>query len=238
MKMLILKVILFLGITLFGILAITFPLKAFASEIEMEMIVDDTYYQDKIQYSSEWTSRGEAIRSYDVSDQGWVAIAFTKNKIGIFDENMNFISELSFETSGVYGVLWYGESILIMDNTPHRAIECNIYGEIIRVFDVKGPDTYWFDIVEKRMRKWEGWRYYCMNKRMNSDSVHSTYYIALERKSKDGKKEILYKSDRKLDAGESGILIAGGCYLFVILAFVSSILYAWKAPTKTKEKQN
>lgn len=229
------KGILFLGITFFGILAIGFPLKVFASELEMEMVEEDTYYQGKIQYSGEWTSRREAIRSYDVSDQGWVAIAFTKNKIGIFDEDMNFISELSFETSGVYGVLWSGESILIMDCTPHRAIECNIYGEIIHVYNVKGPNGYWFDVVEKRMRKWGDWRYYCMNKRMNSDSVHSSYYIMLERKSKNGEKETLYKSERKLDAGEAGALIAGGCYLFVILAFVSSILYAWKGSTKTKK---
>lgn len=232
------KGILLLGIAFFGILAIGFPLKVFASELEMEMVEEDTYYQGKIQYSGEWTSRGEAIRSYDVSDQGWVAIAFTKNKIGIFDEDMNFISELVFDLTGACGVLWSGESVLIMDGGSDRAVECDIYGNIIHVYDIKGPDDYWFDIVQKRMRKWGDWRYYCLNKWINSDLLHSSYFLMLERKSKDGRKETLYKSERKLDAMESGILIGVGCYSFAIFAFTFPILYVWKVSTKTKEKQN
>lgn len=230
------KGILLLGIAFFGILAIGFPLKAFASELEMEMIEDDGFYQDIIQYSGEWTSRGEAIRSYDVSDQGWVAIAFTKNKIGIFDEDMNFISELVFDLTGACGVLWSGESVLIMDGGSDRAVECDIYGNIIHVYDIKGSDDYWYGIVGKRMRKWEDWRYYCMDKSMNFDFLYSPYYIMLERKSKDGKKEILYKSERKLDAWESGFLIGVGCYSFAIFAFTFPILYTWKSSEKKKEK--
>lgn len=42
-----------------------------------------------MEYSEEWTSKGETIKTYDISDTGKVAIAFSNSKIGVFDESMD-----------------------------------------------------------------------------------------------------------------------------------------------------
>ena len=64
-------------------------------------------YNFKFSYT--WTSEGKTIQSYDVSENGQIAIAFSDNTIGVFDKNMNFMYQLSFLCSGASGVLWLGE---------------------------------------------------------------------------------------------------------------------------------
>lgn len=45
-------------------------------------------YKFKISYT--WISEGETIESFDVSESGKSAIAFTNKTIGVFDHDMNF----------------------------------------------------------------------------------------------------------------------------------------------------
>lgn len=112
---------------LFLILICIMGQNVYANEIELEQSSDaDTSNKGNlfnIEYSKEWTSKGETIKTYDISGTGKVAIAFSNSKIGVFDENMNFLFELSFKTRGAYGVLWKNENILFLDVRSKTAVE-------------------------------------------------------------------------------------------------------------------
>ncbi len=191
----------------FIILILCFHIKTYACELELEK---KTGGEEKkgIEYfditvSKTWTSRGKQILSYDVSENGSILIVFPNCKVGVFDENMGFLFELSFYSSGAYGAVWKGENILLVDLRSDRAAECDRNGEIVGSYAVTGPDNYDSDIVMKRKRKYGKYEYFCTN---NKDSS-GFYYIILERTSKENGKEILYKSGNILDGIQYGICI-------------------------------
>lgn len=51
----------------------------------------------RIRYSAGRGHKGAAIRSYDVSGEGRIAIAFSDERIGVYDRDMNCLFELFFE---------------------------------------------------------------------------------------------------------------------------------------------
>ncbi len=69
-----------------------------ASELELKPKTynESNPYKFKVSYT--WTSEGQTIQSYDVSDNGQIAIAFSNKTIGVFDNDMNFLYQLSFIT--------------------------------------------------------------------------------------------------------------------------------------------
>ena len=68
-----------------------------ASELELKPKTynESNPYKFKVSYT--WTSEGQTIQSYDVSDNGQIAIAFSNQTIGVFDNDMNFLYQLSFD---------------------------------------------------------------------------------------------------------------------------------------------
>lgn len=181
-------------------------LEVYACELELEQNTEDEAEKDiahfNIQYSKAWTSKGREILSYDVSENGSILIVFPDRKVGVFDETMNFLFELSFQGSGAYGALWYGENILLVNIRGDTAVECDKNGKAIDSYIITGPSSYYYNIIERR-RKYGGYEYYCTN---NKDSS-GFYYIILERTSKENGKEILYKSGNILDGIQYGICI-------------------------------
>jgi len=197
----------------------------YANEIELEQISDaDTSNKGNlfnIEYSKEWTSKGETIKTYDISGTGKVAIAFSNSKIGVFDENMNFLFELSFKTSGAYGVLWKNENILFLDVRSKTAVECNEKGEIVNIYTVTNPA--WVETVENRRRTYKNYEYYCTNESMDFKWGHVQYYTILKQISEDGKEVILYNATKKIDGVLSGILVIG-IFLLICTLFMIGII--------------
>ena len=73
----------------------------YARELELgEKTEEETqrYIENfNVSVSKTWTSRGRELLSYDVSQNGSILITFPDNKVGVFDENMGFLLELSFD---------------------------------------------------------------------------------------------------------------------------------------------
>ncbi len=220
---------------LFLILICIMGQNVYANGIELEQSSDaDTSNKGNlfnIEYSKEWTSKGETIKTYDISGTGKVAIAFSNSKIGVFDENMNFLFELSFKTSGAYGVLWKNENILFLDVRSKTAVECNEKGEIVNVYTVTNPD--WVEIVENRRRTYKNYEYYCTNESMDFEWGHVQYYTILKQISEDGKEVILYNATKKIDGVLSGILLIG-IFLLICTLFMIAIIIT--IVRKEKEK--
>ncbi len=203
-------------------------LDVYACELELEKKTEgeeekDIEYFD-ITVSKTWTSRGREILSYDVSENGSILIVFPKQKVGVFDENMKFLFELSFYSSGAYGAVWNGDNILLVDLRSDKAAECDRNGEIVGSYAVIGPNNYDSDIVMKRKREYGEYEYFCTN---NKDG-NGFYYIILERTSEKYGKEILYKSGNILDGIQYGICI------LVLFAAVVIGFFLWLAALDSK----
>ena len=67
----------------------------------------------RIRYSAGRGHKGAAIRSYDVSGEGRIAIAFSDERIGVYDRDMNCLFELFFEETGAYGVFVEGRECAV-----------------------------------------------------------------------------------------------------------------------------
>lgn len=175
-------------------------MQAHAAELELE---PNTYkygnpFQFEISYT--WTSEGQTIHSYDVSENGQIAIVFSDNTIGVFDHEMKFLYQLSFEANGTAGVLWLDEDPLFIDVRSDTAIVYDEGGLPKHFYDITGPINYGYEIVDNRSRKQGTDEYYCIKKGgSNEPLIHYGYYTMLKRSSENGKEEILYETDEPDD---------------------------------------
>lgn len=182
-----------------------------------DVSVEKVAAQYFIRSSNNYTSEGEAITSYDISDKGLIAIAFTNNTIGVFDQDMKFLYEISFDTSGSYGVLWNEERVEFLDCRSNTAIEFNEEGEPIAAFNVVGPQNYWYEMVLQTVREKGKDTYFCRNEENGDSSFRYAYYTILEKVNEDGEKTILYKSQNKVNGQTYGIIIIAAFFLLVLL---------------------
>jgi hypothetical protein len=181
-------------------------------------------YNFKISYT--WTSEGQTIQSYDISEDGQIAIAFSNKTIGVFDNDMNFQYQISFENSGAYRVLWLDKRLLFINLRSNTAVTCDNDGQTEKCYDITGPKNYYYDVVTKRLRKQGSDRYYCTNNNGgNNPLMYYRYYTKLIRISKE-REEILYKVDTPFDgAFEVRLVIFGYISIYVISILVVVI---WK----------
>ena len=132
-------------------------------------------YNFKISYT--WTSEGQTIQSYDISEDGQIAIAFSNKTIGVFDNDMNFQYQISFENSGAYRVLWLDKRLLFINLRSNTAVTCDNDGQTEKCYDITGPKNYYYDVVNKRLRKQGSDRYYCTNNNGgNNPLMYYRYY--------------------------------------------------------------
>ena len=131
-----------------------------AAELKLESKIGDesNSYNFKISYT--WTSEGQTIQSYDISEDGQIAIAFSNKTIGVFDNDMNFQYQISFENSGAFGVLWLDKRLLFINLRSNTAVVFDNSGRTEKCYDITGPSNYYYDVVTERLRKQGDDRYY------------------------------------------------------------------------------
>ena len=98
---------------------------AAALELEPNTYRDGNPFQFEI--SDTWTSKGQIIQSYDVSEYGQDAI-------------------------GKAGALWLNESLLFIDFRSDTVIVCDEDGHPKRFYDITGPINYGYRVVDERSR--------------------------------------------------------------------------------------
>ena len=194
-------------------------IQVYAAELELEpnTYKDGNPFQFEI--SETWTSKGQTIHSYDVSEYGQIAIVFSDNTIGVFDHDMNFLYQLSFKTDGKAGALWLNESLLFIDFRSDTAIVCDEDGHPKHFYDITGPINYGYRVVDERARYQGTDEYYCVKKGGSNDPlIHYGFYTMLKRLSENGKEEVLYESDETSDTRFMGnwVFIIGVLILVVL----------------------
>ena len=197
-----------------------------ASELELKPKTYNESNPYKFNVSYTWTSEGQTIQSYDVSDNGQIAIAFSNKTIGVFDNDMNFLYQLSFINNGSYGVLWLDESLLVIDPRSEVAVACGNDGVPEYFYEITGPSNYYYEFVLERIRKQGNDRYYCTNgSEGNFSFVHYEYYTILKRTSREGKEEILYEVNTLFD-GTFGIKLYIFAYVSVyVISAIGVLIY-------------
>ena len=190
-------------------------IQVYAAELELEpnTYKDGNPFQFEI--SETWTSKGQTIHSYDVSEYGQIAIVFSDNTIGVFDHDMNFLYQISFETTGASGVLWFDDALLFIDLRSDTGIACNQNGAPENYYKITGPRNYFYNIVQNPTRKQGNDQYYCTNGSGGNNSIeHYSYYTILKRVSQEGEEEILYEVDTLFDG-----VFAANLFTFAYVAF-------------------
>lgn len=197
-----------------------------ASELELKPKTynESNPYKFKVSYT--WTSEGQTIQSYDVSDNGQIAIAFSNQTIGVFDNDMNFLYQLSFINDGAYGVLWLDESLLFIALRSKTAVAFGNDGVPEYFYEIIGPSNYYSEFVLERIRKQGNDRYYCTNgSEGNISLVHYAYYTILKRTSGEGKEEILYEVDTLFD-GTFGLKLCIAIYISIyVMSAIGVLVY-------------
>lgn len=210
-------------------------IQVYAAELELKPKTYSDSNPYKFKFSYTWTSEGQTLQSYDVSENGQIAIAFSNNTIGVFDNNMNFLYQLSFECSGASGVLWLGENLLFIDHRSKTAVVCDNYGRVESFYEIINPSNYYYEVVEERTRKQGGYRYYCTNG-SGGNMGHYGSYTILKRTSKEGEEQILYEADVLLDTALIVRLIMLAWMLAPILASGGAIIvWFWKRVEQSKK---
>ena len=201
-----------------------------ASELELEPKTynENSSYKFKVSYT--WTSEGQTIKSYDVSESGQIAIAFSNQTIGVFDNDMNFLYQLSFIKDGAFGVLWLDESLLFIDHRSKTAVVFDNDGVPEYFYEITGPSNYYSKFVRERIRKQGNDRYYCTNGSESEGNfslgeTHYEYYTILKRTSGEGKEEILYEVNTLFD-GTFGIKLYIFAYVSVyVISAIGVLIY-------------
>lgn len=191
-----------------------------AAELELEpceSTVSDPY---KFKISYTWTSEGKAIESYDISESGQIVITFPNRTIGVFDHDMNFQYQLSFENSGAAGALWPDDNLLFISLRSNTAVVCDKAGNAEHFYTITGPDNYFFKVVESRARNQRSDSYFCTNgSGGNNPLVHYSQYTILKRISEDGEEKILYEASALHTILEIGEAVANGLFFLLIPQF-------------------
>jgi len=198
-----------------------------AAELELEPCESSVSnpYGFKISYT--WTSEGETFQSYDISEGGQIAIVFSNSTVGVFDHDMNFQYQLSFDTSGSAGVVWLDEKLLFINLRSNKAVECDRNGSPEKYYDIAGPENYYNENVTKRLRIRGDYKYFCTNNSGGDNpSVHYGFYTVLKRMPSDGEEEILYRVDTMFD-GVFGIRLVVSGYLSIYVISALGVV-VWK----------
>ena len=144
------------------------------------------------------------VGSYDVSQDGKIAIAFSNESlIAVYDENFEFEYAISFCVDGAYGVLWCGDHVALIDCRGEGATLIDENAVPIAMYNITGAKEeydYWYDIVKSRTRMWNGFTYFCYNHNepeffYDVSSVGSCHVI--ERTDCNGNVEVVYEVEAK-----------------------------------------
>ena len=145
------------------------------------------------------------IESYDVSQEGRVAVAFTNEQIiAVYDKDFEFQYAISFYLSGAYGVLWCGENVALINCRGDCATVLDENTSPVAMYNIIGCKEeqsidYWFDIVTVARRNVGEYKYFCYDRLLVDASCENSGTTGgrhvLERTDKNGNVEILYEEE-------------------------------------------
>ncbi len=94
-------------------------------------------------------SKKDTVSCFAVSDEGQIACAYNNWIIEIYDSNLRFQYELSFNHSASYAILWEKENLIVLTSRTDKLIEVDPYGTILRIESMDSTDEQEDTFYEK-----------------------------------------------------------------------------------------
>ena len=178
-----------------------------------------------IKASKEEPDPTKAICAFDISESGRLAVATADEQILVYDAEMNFEYVIEFESPGLYGVLWAGENVALLQIRSNWAYVLSDNGKLICCYEMneeKGYD-YWSDIVEVTERQVGNQCYYMDDYELTlSEDATDGFalgYKELRMTDSSGNDRVLYRANEEIELSD---------YLkidpFYIMAFILLVL--------------
>lgn len=168
--------------------------------------------------SSQFENINLDIINFDVSDSGNILVAYTGNRIAIYDENYSFLSGFFVTNGSNYYVQWNGSNVLIIFTRGSLCLEVSQQGDMICGMKVDSDNgKLYADLKKKNSISTKKGTIFHVEKGTNPLSVMSgNHYLKLIKTTPGGSETILY------DATSASIfralfILMGAVFLFAIV---------------------
>ncbi len=136
---------------------------------------------------------GDPIVSFDVNEQGQVAIALSSRHINVYNNNGDFIYGFSFKSNGAFYVAWNKSNLIIITFRSHIITEINNSGELIDMGGFGGAAGPMMGDYIDAIKRYSNGNVYTLKKVIPFAIIPSSFPI-LELNRKDGTSEVIYDS--------------------------------------------
>ncbi len=181
--------------------------------------------------SSQFEKLNLGIVNFDVSDSGNILIAYTNNRIAVYDENYHFLSGFLVTNGSYYYVQWNGNSIQIVFTRGSVCLEVSLQGDMKRGMKVDSNNGKLFENLEKKnnISTKDGYTFRAEKSENPLIVMFGNHYLKLIRISPDGFETILYNADSP-SLGRSLFVLIGVAFFVVIV--LAGIYYKNKKTNK------
>lgn len=170
-----------------------------------------------------------SVSSFDVSENGRIAVSLPSKEILVYNEKMEFEYSVAFEKiSGAYGVLWADEHLTLLSVRGDRAYVLSDSGELLAAYKINAENNknYWDKTVCTEERIIGEKRYYVANKCPIQTGEYMMAYEELIVCDSNGTEKTLYKADEARYDTSSNLnrvyvlgFVAGGIALLIYIYF-------------------
>lgn len=99
-------------------------------------------------------NKSYAIKCFDVSDKGNVAVGMSDGLINVYDINDNFICGYEIYSNGIYALKWENDNLYIFFLRYNTAILLSMQGNILNTYTIKDNENYNYnDMIDKTMQR-------------------------------------------------------------------------------------
>lgn len=130
----------------------------------------------KISFSTQPSSDRGTIGYYNISEQGYIAVCFSDDKIAVYDDHANFLYEYSFDVDGLFTVMWNDADIVLIACRAALAVELNASGDVVALSKIDTNENNWYSMTSK-IPSHNGYIYEKKHKQEFFDDEITTYIV-------------------------------------------------------------
>lgn len=148
-------------------------------------------------YLSEKETTGKNVRNFDISLDGNILLSMSDNSINVYDNSLNFMYSLKFNTNGSSIAFWYNNMVAIYLDKSDTIICLNKNGDIINAYHVENTieNSKMYRNLEKSTIE-TGRHTYKLSFSSSFQRICSPDYTMLIRINKENNtKEVVYEND-------------------------------------------
>lgn len=184
--------------------------------------------------SSQFTNSYLEIADFDISETGQILIAYTNDRIAVYDENYRFLYGYIINSESSYYVKWNQKNIQIIFVRGSLCLEISPQGNVVRGLKVDSNNGRLFvDLGKRSSISTNDGTVFRVEKGTNPLSVLSgNHYLKLVKVSPDGTETVLY------DVTSANLFKTFLIIVCVILAFLSVLAGIYYQGSINRRTQN